>query len=154
MFFQKEGRKLRRHLIPGNELFLNPIPRDEFVTFTSTEDPHAVEVLVGKLRKTRLGYVPRTHSQIVRKLIDEGALDHVQIYSVNTDADGYWRISMRLTYTRRKDDEDRVERLDTIMKAMQVPNRDYASLIAAATADGSLAEQEWLAVYNETCFET
>ena len=58
---------------------------------------------------------------------------------------------MQISYTRRT--EERVDRIDRILKSMQVPNREYAGLIAAATKEGSRAEKEWIEVYNETCFD-
>ena len=146
MFFQKEGRKLRRRLIPGNELFLRPVIPSP--TATTTLDD-AVEVKIGKII---LGYVPDTHKGIVRKLLEEKTLEGVHIYRVSTDRDGYWRVSMELTYTRSLSNK-KIGRIDRILGGMQVPNRDYATLIAAATEDESVAEEEWIRVWNETCFE-
>ena len=153
MFFQKEGRKLRRRLVPGYELLLKPVPRDEFVTFAVTKDSHAVEILSGEKDNVKLGYIPATHSQIVRNLIEEDSIESVKIFRVRTDNEGHWRVSLEIRYIRRTANEDKIERVDQIMRSMQVPSREYAVLIAATTAEGSLAEEEWIEVYNETCFE-
>lgn len=113
-------------------------------------DHYAVQVLVGNGERTALGYVPRTHSKIVSKLLEDALIEEVSIHKVGTDKDGHWRVSMTITYQRRTDEESRIER---ILGEMQVPSRQYARLIVEVTGPDSSAEREWVEVYNETCFE-
>ena len=152
MYFQPEGRRLRRRMIPGTALDFMPVPGLLEVSPSGglDTDPYAVQVLVGNGGKTPVGYVPRTHSKIIRKLLEDAQVKKVSIHKVGTNRQGHWRVSMSIVYKRRTDEESRIER---ILGEMQVPSREYARLIVEVTEPDSQSEREWVEVYNETCFD-
>jgi hypothetical protein len=147
MIFQSEGRKIRRRLNAGAPLLLEP-EETQGATFTTTMDPHCVAVFLGNGQKVKLGHVPKTHSRMIRELIEKDAIRGCTVYRVETDDRGYWKASFMLHFFRPSGEYMRVR---NIMQSMIVPNPDYAAMIAAACEADSRAEKEWIQVYNETC---
>jgi len=143
-----EGKTIRRSLVQGDSLELVPVGENEFIA--QEEDPHAVRVCVPTEKPTVLGWIPKTHSRMVRQLLENEALWATTVHWVGTDERGLWRISIVLHYSRPNEEEIRLRK---IVDRMAVPSPEYAKLIAAAALEGSEAESDWIDVYNATCFD-
>ena len=143
MYYEAAGKQLRRRLLPGKPLRLRASTEDS----TKWHDPFAIEVLLVNGDEVRIGWVPRTHSRMVRRMLEERLLLGSSIWRVGTDERLRWIVSMEIVYRRESAGEERIQR---ILSSMMVPSKDYALLIAAYTQDGTDLEREWIAVYNET----
>lgn len=142
-YYEKAGRKNRRRLLPNQVLELAAVTGDEEAQW---EDFNAVEVKKGT---ERIGWIPRTHSGIVRQLLEQNLIRSVTVWRVGTNERMRWQASLCIEYTRGFTEK---ERLLSIKKRMLVPNDEYASMIAASTKEGSSEESDWIEVYNDTVF--
>ena len=141
-----EGKTKRRQLVQGDHVELVPVT--DLDRIAVEDDPHAVRVYMEN--EAVLGWIPKTHSRMVRQLLENEALWATTVHWVGTDERGLWRISIMLHYSRPSKEELRLRK---ILTRMAVPSPEYAKLIAAAAPEGSDAEDDWIDVYNATCFD-
>jgi hypothetical protein len=149
MFYETGGKLLRKRLLPGRDLLLRPFDVSEDED-THWHDPFAVEVVAKNGNEVRIGWVPRTHSRMVRRLLDENLLVSSRVWRVGTNEKLRWIVSMEIRYRKQSVEE---ERLNRILESMVVPSREYAKLIATSTPAESPSEREWVDVYNESVFD-